>query len=93
MSEKKSRNANSEASSYTNVAAVDQSLDDILRRIPTQQRKELEKQYELPEIKVSIFTILRYATYFEFGLQLVGLLMAIVAGIISYPTSLCLGLQ
>ena len=38
------------------------------------------KQYELPQVSVSLITVLRYATPWETGIQLVGSIMAIAAG-------------
>jgi len=70
----------STSASTTSIAPIDQPLEDILKRLPTQHREELQKQYEMPEVKVGILSILRYATPLEFALQIVGLLMAIGAG-------------
>jgi hypothetical protein len=64
------------------AAQVEQAHDDVLKRLPTHQRNSILLQYDLPAIKVSIFTILRYATRFEALLQVTGLLMAIGAGIV-----------
>lgn len=69
-----------DAASDVAVAPADQTMDNILERLPSQYRKELLKQYELPETKVSIITCLRYATPLEFGMQIVGAFMAIAAG-------------
>jgi hypothetical protein len=69
------------ASSGTQVAPADQPLEAILERLPSHYRKEILKQYDLPKTKVSIMTILGYATPLEFGLQILGLLCAIAAGI------------
>jgi hypothetical protein len=62
------------------VAVADQPLEKALERLPTQYRNEILKQYELPNSKVSILTIFRYATPYEIALQVIGILMAIVAG-------------
>jgi len=78
MSEKKG--GKSESSEASSIAAVDRPLEEILQRLPTQQREQLQKQYELPEVKVGIITILRYATPLEMALQILGLIMAIVQG-------------
>ena len=63
------------------VAPADQAVD-ALERLPTQLREEILKQYELPTNKVSILTIFRYATPLEFAMQVIGILMAIAAGIV-----------
>lgn len=68
----------------TSLAPEDQPLDTILQRLPSHYREEILKQYDLPDVKVSILTILRYATPLEFAMQVVGLIMAIAAGIYSY---------
>jgi len=70
-----------ETSDVPTVAPADQTMDTILQRLPTQYREEIMKQYDLPQDKVSILTILRYATPLEFGMQIVGSLMAIAGGI------------
>jgi len=66
----------------SDVAPADQTMETILQRLPTQYREELMKQYDLPQDKVSFLTVLRYATLLEFGMQIVGALMAIAAGIL-----------
>lgn len=65
------------------IAPADQPLETILQRLPSHFRKEILKQYELPETKVSIMTILRYATPLEVAMQILGLICAITAGIAS----------
>ena len=62
------------------LAAVDQPLEKHLERLPTQYRTEILKQYEMPETKVSILTIFRYATPVEVVMQVVGILFAFAAG-------------
>lgn len=73
----------------TTVAPEDQPLDTILQRLPSHYRKEILKQYDLPQVKVSIFTILRYATPLEVVMQVVGLIMAIAAG--TFPHNILFG--
>lgn len=63
------------------VASADQPLETMLQRLPSHYRKEIMKQYDLPETKVGLMTILRYATPVEVGMQILGLLCAIAAGI------------
>ena len=62
------------------VAAADQPLEQVLQRLPTQYREEILKQYDLPDVKVSILTIFRYGTPVEYVMQVVGILFAITAG-------------
>lgn len=63
------------------VAPADEALDTVLGRLPTQFREEILKQYDLPDVNVSIFTIFRYATPLEYAMQIIGILMAFLAGI------------
>lgn len=63
------------------VGPPDQTLDKVLERLPSQFRKEIVKQYKLPTSDISIFTIFRYGTLSEYALQILGILMAILAGI------------
>jgi hypothetical protein len=71
------------ASTGAQVASADQPLETMLQRLPSHYRKEILRQYDLPETKVSIMTILRYATPVEVAMQILGLLCAIAAGIAS----------
>jgi hypothetical protein len=66
----------------TDVAPADQPLDTVLERLPTQFREEILKQYDMPKIKVSILDIFRYATPLEYAMQVLGIFMAILAGIL-----------
>jgi hypothetical protein len=62
------------------VPVVDQSMEEILERLPSHYRKEILKQYDVPEVNISILTILRYGTTAEFCMQVVGTISAIAAG-------------
>lgn len=62
------------------VAPADQPLDTALDRLPAQFREEILRQYDLPSVKVSIFTIYKYGTPLEYAMQFLGILMAIAAG-------------
>lgn len=55
--------------------AVDQ-LDPSLK----QYKDVLEKQYEIPKIKVGFLTILKYGTPLDYLLQIIGTFMSIGAG-------------
>jgi len=70
-----------EKSDESSVAGADQPLEHVLQRLPTNYREEILKQYDLPEVKVSILTIFRYGTPLEYAMEIVGLLFAIAAGI------------
>jgi hypothetical protein len=87
MKEKEGTTTTGESSlAEATIAPEDQPLDVILQRLPSHYRKEILKQYDLPVVKVSILTILRYAAPLEVVMQVVGLIMAIAAGIPSpYP--------
>lgn len=67
----------------SDVAPADKPLDTVLDRLPTQFREEILKQYDLPETNVSILDIFRYATPLEYAMQVLGILMAILAGILN----------
>jgi hypothetical protein len=76
-----SENQETEKKRASLLAPADQAHEEVLKRLPANQRNSILKQYDLPEINVSILTILRYATPFESLLQIIGLLMAFGAGI------------
>ena len=80
MEEKEKPNTLSKAETVNSVAPADQPLNTVLERLPTQFRQEILKQYDLPNVKVSIFTIFKYGTPMEYALQFLGILMAIAAG-------------
>jgi hypothetical protein len=67
------------------VAGADVPLEHVLQRLPTNYREEILKQYDLPVVKVSILTIFRYGTPLEYAMQIVGILFAIAAGIVTPP--------
>lgn len=54
---------------------------DQLEQLPEKHREEILKQYDLPNVKVNLFTILGYGTSLDFTLQIVGGLMSLGAGI------------
>jgi hypothetical protein len=66
----------------TEVAEVEKSggFDDQLASIPEKYREEILRQYALPQTKVGIFSILRWATRFEATVMMIGTLAAIAAG-------------
>jgi len=51
-----------------------------LASLPERFRAEILRQYEIPEIKVSLLAVLRYATLFEDLLMVIGLLLSIGSG-------------
>jgi hypothetical protein len=58
----------------------DESFDAKLSQLPEQYRAEILRQYEIPEEKVSLLAVLRFATLLEKLLMVIGLLMSIAAG-------------
>jgi hypothetical protein len=70
----------------TDDKAVDH-LDPQLK----QHREELQKQYEIPKIKVGFLTILGYGTPLDYFLQILGAIMSIGAGI--FPRQICTNLR
>jgi hypothetical protein len=61
-------------------ASTDQTPDRALEKLPTRYRDEILKQYDLPQTKVSFFTVFRYATPLEYAMQVIGIIAAIAAG-------------
>lgn len=50
-----------------------------------QYRKAILRQYDLPDIKVGVFRLLRWATPFEAVLMMLGILAAIASGTAPAP--------
>jgi hypothetical protein len=61
-------------------ADADETLDQVIQRLPTNFRTEILKQYDMPKTKYGYFTIFKWATPLEHAMQIFGLLMAIGAG-------------
>jgi hypothetical protein len=81
LKEKETSSSNSVAGDEAStVNYADQSLDTILQRLPTKHRQEILKQYDLPDVNLNLFSILRYATPAEFAMQIVGSICAVAAG-------------
>ena len=53
--------------------------------LPKDYRDQISQQYDLPNIKVNLFDILRYGDTTDFVLMLVGSVMSVAGG---YATSL-----
>lgn len=56
-------------------------FEERLAGLPEKYRDEILRQYDIPETKVSLLAVLRYATLFEKLLMIIGTLMAIASGI------------
>jgi hypothetical protein len=65
-------------SGKSSVVASDDAKD--LDRLPEKYREEILKQYDLPDVKVNLFTILAYGTRLDHALQIIGSLMSVGAG-------------
>jgi hypothetical protein len=72
----------SHESGKSSVVALDDKADfDFdLDQLPEKHREEILKQYDLPNLKVNLFTILGYGTPLDLVLQSLGSVMAVGAG-------------
>jgi hypothetical protein len=71
----------SHESKKSSVVALDSDKADFdLDQLPEKHRDEILKQYDLPDVKVNLFTILGYGTPLDFVLQSFGSVMAVGAG-------------
>lgn len=70
----------SHESGKSGVVALDDKADFDLDQLPEKHREEILKQYDLPNVKVNLFTILGYGTPLDFVLQSLGSVMAVGAG-------------
>jgi len=64
------------------VVAFDDKADFDLDQLPDKHREEILKQYDLPNVKVNLFTILGYGTPLDFALQILGSVTSVGAGTI-----------
>ena|SRR5947207_576850 len=65
--------------------------DDFEKRLaglPEKYRNEILYQYDIPDINVSLFAVLRHATLFEKLLMIIGTLSATASGIPLFPHSI-----
>ena len=65
--------------------------DDFEKRLaglPEKHRDEILHQYDIPDINVSLFAVLRHATLFEKLLMIIGTLSATASGIPLFPHSI-----
>jgi len=60
--------------------ASDRISEQVNEPEASQYREAIFEQYKLPDVSVSILTVLRYATPLESGIQFVGSIMAVAAG-------------
>lgn len=67
-------------SAQSSVVASDDK-EERLDKLPEKYRDEILRQYDLPEVKVNLFTILGYDTRFDLVLQIIGSIMSVGAGI------------
>lgn len=69
------------------TSGSDINKDDFEQRLaglPDKYRDEILRQYDVPQTKVSLFAVLRRATWFETFLMIVGTIMSIATGF-SFP--------
>ena len=103
MSEKKEvLNEVSHATSAPTIQPTDRSdngndekrEDDFEQRLaglPEKYREEILKQYDVPNTQVTLFAVLRYATWFEKTLMVVGSLTSMASGAAMPLTTVILG--
>ena len=72
--------------SKTQAEKNDDDFEQRLVHLPEQYRDEILRQYDLPASKVSLLSMLGFATWVEVILMIVGSLLSIVAG--TQPTLL-----
>jgi ATP-binding cassette subfamily B (MDR/TAP) protein 1 len=80
MFDKSEKDSASKTPDDHEVAGEYVSPDDHLGSLSERQRDEILKQYDLPKVKVNLFTLLGYGTPLEFALQIVGSVMSAGAG-------------
>jgi len=59
---------------------AEDAFDAKLASLPERFRAEILRQYEIPETKVSLLAVLRYATLFEDILMVIGFILSVGAG-------------
>jgi len=67
-------------SGKSSVVGLDDEAEFDLDQLPEKYREEILKQYDLPNVKVNLFTILAYGTPLDFLLQILGSVMSVAAG-------------
>jgi hypothetical protein len=60
--------------------AADEEFEAKLASLPEQYREAILRQYDIPDTKMSLLGVLRYATPFEILLMIVGAILSIAAG-------------
>ena len=83
--QKEGQSATASASATANGAPEDEKgeFQTKLEGLPQKYKEEILKQYELPETNASLVSILKYATWVETLLMVVGTLMSIGSGTFS----------
>jgi hypothetical protein len=70
----------SSTSAHT-VEEKEDGFEERLAGLPEKYRQEILRQYDIPETKVTLFAVLRYASSVEYFLMIVGTFMSIASGI------------
>jgi hypothetical protein len=86
MSKEKEKERQTMADEKIPLDTDDKAVDHLDPRLK-QHREELEKQYEIPKIKVGFLTILGYGTPLDYFLQILGAIMSIGSGTIPQQIS------
>ena len=60
----------------------DKEFEERLAALPEQYREEVLRQYDLPESKATLLSILRYATWVEIFMMVAGTILSIGAGVL-----------
>jgi hypothetical protein len=68
------------ATDDSNSKAADEEFEAKLASLPEQYRAAILRQYDIPDTKMSILGVLRYATPFEIFLMILGTVLSIASG-------------
>jgi len=56
------------------------NFEERLAGLPEKYREEILKQYDMPDVKVTLFGVLRHATWVEILLMVAGTFLSIASG-------------
>lgn len=73
--------AESSASESDEKKEKEKEFEDQLAKLPEQYREEVLRQYDLPESKATLLSILGFATWVEIFMMVAGTILSIGAGI------------
>jgi len=75
-----SPSATSALNATTETEAKKDDFEERLAGLPETYRNEILKQYDIPETKVTLFGVLRHATWVEVLLMVAGTFLSIASG-------------